>query len=251
MNIDTMTSIALAVAAYNQNGKQYLKEDLWDNEVVKIKTFSNRNILRANLDVDYYSSDTKPTDRPPMLNVTGDDMAEAVKIRDYTRKSLLKLLALQPGEQPTYEVSLYQKLNQAEIHPGDLGFVASAPMYYYNNMQRDNISKRLEEMDSQHVGTLGGKVTLENLEVVRNSYSKTYSGHVIMGISENNLFLFFSSKDLKAISVGDTISINGRIKDHILEKDKYPMTKLHYVNIKGMENAPTITPRTNNHSDLF
>ena len=240
MNIDTMQYIALAVAAYRLNGNCYLKDNVWDTEMVNVKAFSNKSILRTNLNVDHYSSDA--SNQPPMLNLTKTDMEEAVKIRDYTKKNLLKLLALQPGDQPSYEVSLYQKLNQKEIHAGDLGFVASAPMYYYNNKTRDEIEARLAKNESRYVGSLGGRVVLENLEIIRISFSINYQGYVVSGISENNLFLFFSSKNLESLKVGDKISIVGKVKDHLLEKDKYPMTKLNYVTIKGMENAPTITP---------
>ena len=225
MNIDTMQSIALAVAAYRLNGNCYLKDNVWDTEMVNVKAFSNKSILRTNLNVDHYSSDA--SNQPPMLNLTKTDMEEAVKIRDYTKKNLLKLLALQPGDQPSYEVSLYQKLNQKEIHAGDLGFVASAPMYYYNNKTRDEIEARLAKNESRYVGSLGGRVVLENLEIIRISFSINYQG---------------SSKNLESLKVGDKISIVGKVKDHLLEKDKYPMTKLNYVTIKGMENAPTITP---------
>ena len=115
-------------------------------------------------------------------------------------------------------------------------------MYYYNNKTRDEIEARLAKNESRYVGSLGGRVVLENLEIIRISFSINYQGYVVSGISENNLFLFFSSKNLESLKVGDKISIVGKVKDHLLEKDKYPMTKLNYVTIKGMENAPTITP---------
>lgn len=250
MNIDTMKSIALAVAAYKHNGNRYLKENVFDYyEGGQIISYTNKEIVRANLGVDHYSVDSK--DRPPMLNVTQTDIDEAIKIKEYTKKNLLKLLALKPGDQPPYEVSLYQKLNQVEVQAGDLGYVASAPMYYYNNKKRDEINSRLEENKSQHVGTIGGKVSLENFEVTRNTWSDTYQGYVMQGLCEDNLYFFFTSHDVSKIKVGDTISLTGKVKAHLLEKDKYPMTKLNWVKIKGVDNATKNAARTNSHSDLF
>ena len=72
-----------------------------------------------------------------------------------------------------------------------------------------------------------------------------------MGLCDDNLFMFFTSKNIQHIKVGDRINLKGKVKDHILEKEKYPMTKLNYVQIEGVNNETKNTARQFSDSDLF
>ena len=236
-SIDTLEAIAAAVAAWQINGNEYIKDKEWEPGVGNIRRWENREILNNYFRRDYYSEGSIS---PPLISITDEHRDIAEDIRAFSKKLLLKVLAAEPNS-TDYEVMIYQKINQPTISKSDLGYIGSCPAYYYRTVQRDDLKRRLEETQSQHVGSIGGKVTLSDFEITRNHKSVNFGGYVVQGICDNNLFLFFSNKDLSYIRVGDKISLQGKIKDHIMEKDKYPMTKLNYVAIEGDHNETKIS----------
>lgn len=241
----TIDMIALAVAVYQYQSNEYIKEDTWDAGVVN-KKYSNKNIIRANLGFDHYSSQP----HPPIINVLQEHYNIANDIKEYTKKLLMKMISQSPDSYD-YEVQLYKRLNQPTATSNDVGFIASSPMYYYNNKRRDEIKSRLDEGKSHHVGEINGKVELQDFEVTRNQWSNNYQGYVVMGLCNDNLFIFFTDKNVSHIKIGDKINLKGKVKDHVLEKDKYPMTKLKYVKIEGVIDETPSTTRSDSYSDLF
>jgi len=246
-SIDTRDAIAVAVAAYQLNGNQYFKDKEWEPGVGNIKHWENREILRRHFSADYYSSGTIS---PPTVTITDEHYSIVDDILQFSKKLLFKVLSTDPNS-TDYEVVLYQKMNQPTTTMSDLGYIASAPMYYYNTKRREDLKRRLDEEKSQHVGMVGGRVVLKDFEVTRNQWSNNFQGYVVMGLCDDNLFMFFTNKNVSHIKVGDKINLIGKVKDHILEKEKYPMTKLNYVQIEGVTNETTNTARPISDSDLF
>jgi hypothetical protein len=251
--IDTLEALAVAVAAYEHNGNSYLKENKYDydqekNEIRQV-TWSNRSMLRMYYNIDVYSVEATDIDRPPLLKITDEHRAKAEVIRNFTKKLLFKALAYdhKADVYPPFEISIFQKVNQEEISVNDFGFIASAPLYYDKESYKIDLETRM--INSQHAGAIGGRVSLIDFEVTRSSWSNNYQTNIVQGLCDGNLYFFFTGCNVKQ---GEKIEINGRIKSHILEKDKYPMTKLSYVKIKGKEDATktSITP-TNDFSNLF
>ena len=245
--IDSKEAIAAAVAAWQLNGNNYLKEKEWYPEVGNIKRWENKEILSRYLRTDYYSEGTIS---PPLVEVTEEHRAIADDIINYSKKLLFKVLAAEPNSMD-YEVVMYQKLNQSTVSVKDIGYIASAPMYYYGNTRKENLQRRLSEEKSQHVGSIGGRVVLKDFEVIRNHFSVNFQGYVVMGFCEDNLFLFFTNKNIQHIKVGDRINLIGKIKDHLLEKEKYPMTKLNYVHIEGVNDEKKSSTRADSYSNML
>ena len=257
---NTMEALAVAVAAYEHNGNSYLKENKYEydyeqdtnNNTLKTVKWSNRSMLRDYYNVDVYSITAGDLERPPLLKITDEHRVTAEAIRLFTKKLLFKALSYDPktNEQgfPPYDVSIFQKVNQEEVTVNDFGFIASAPLYYDKETYAIELAKRMA--NSQHVGTIGGRVSLIDLEVTRATWSNNYQTTIVQGLCDGNLYFFFSNAIIP-VKQGEKIEINGRIKNHVLEKDKYPMTKLSYVKIKGREDAPKDPAREINHSNLF
>ena len=245
--IDSKEAIAAAVAAWQLNGNNYLKDKEWYPEVGNIKRWANREILSRYLHTDYYSEGTIS---PPLVEITEEHRAIADDIINYSKKLLFKVLAAEPNSMD-YEVVMYQKLNQSTVSVKDIGYIASAPMYYYGNTRKENLQRRLSEEKSQHVGSIGGRVVLKDFEVIRNHFSVNFQGYVVMGFCEDNLFLFFTNKNIQHIKVGDRINLIGKIKDHLLEKEKYPMTKLNYVHIEGVNDEKKSSTRADSYSNML
>jgi hypothetical protein len=254
--LDTLEALAVAVAAYEHNGNSYLKENKYDynqdqNEIRQV-TWSNKSILRMYYNIDVYSEAATDLDRPPLLKITDEHRAKAITIRNFTKKLLFKALAYDHHKTdgfPPFDISIFQKVNQEEITVNDFGFIASAPLYYDKETYAIELEKRMA--NSQHAGSIGGRVSLVDLEVTRAVWSNNYQTTIVQGLCDGNLYFFFSNATVP-VKQGEKIEINGRIKSHVLEKDKYPMTKLSYVKIKGKEDATktSITP-TNDFSNVF
>lgn len=244
---NTLDALAVAVAAYRHNDNSYVKENNYtfdyeqDTNKSEIRTviWSNKSILRYYYNVDVYSNDASLNERPPLLKVTDEDRAKAQDIRTFTKKLLFKAMAFDhsKGEYPPYDVSIFQKVNQDEVKANDFGFIASAPLFYEKEIYRIDLEQRMEQ--SQHVGQIGGRVNLVDLEVTRVIWSNNYQTNIVQGLCDNNLYFFFTNAMLKQ---GEKITLTACIKDHMMEKDKYPMTRLKYVRIKGKEDAQT-TPK--------
>jgi len=257
--LDTLEALAVAVAAYEHNGNSYLKENKYEYEydsnnstIIKSVKWSNRSILRMYYNIDVYSVEATDKHRPPLLKITEEHRAKARAIRNFTKKLLFKALAYDHHKTdgfPPFDISIFQKVNQEEIIVNDFGFIASAPLYYDKETYAIELEKRMA--NSQHAGSIGGRVSLVNLEVTRAVWSSNYQTTIVQGLCDGNLYFFFSNATVP-VKQGEKIEINGRIKSHVLEKDKYPMTKLSYVKIKGKEDAPkTNDVQINNHSNLF
>jgi hypothetical protein len=257
--LDTLEALAVAVAAYEHNGNSYLKENKYDYDyekdtnqsTIKSVTWSNRSILRMYYNIDVYSVEATELSRPPLLKITEEHRAKAQDIRNFTKKLLFKALVYDHKAEgfPPFDISIFQKVNQEEITVNDFGFIASAPLYYDKETYAIELEKRMA--NSQHAGSIGGRVSLIDLEVTRAIWSNNYQTTIVQGLCDGNLYFFFSNATVP-VKQGEKIEINGRIKSHVLEKDKYPMTKLSYVKIKGKEDvSKTNNTQSNDFSNLL
>lgn len=256
--MDTLEALAVAVAAYEHNGNSYLKENKYEYDyeqdtnqsTIKSVTWSNRSILRNYYNIDVYSITASELERPPLLKITEEHRAKAQTIRNFTKKLLFKALAYDYKAEgfPPFDISIFQKVNQEEITVNDFGFIASAPLYYDKESYAIELEKRMA--NSQHAGSIGGRVSLIDFEVTRAIWSNNYQTTIVQGLCDSNLYFFFSNT-IVPVKQGEKIEINGRIKSHVLEKDKYPMTKLSYVKIKGREDAPKTDAQTDDFSNVF
>ena len=255
--MDTLEALAVAVAAYEHNGNSYLKENKYEYDyeqdtnqsTIKSVKWSNRSILRMYYNIDVYSEAATDLDRPPLLKITEEHRAKAQDIRNFTKKLLFKALAYDHKAEgfPPFDISIFQKVNQEEITVYDFGFIASAPLYYDKESYAIELEKRMA--NSQHAGSISGRVSLIDFEVTRSIWSNNYQTNIVQGLCDGNLYFFFTGCFVKQ---GEIVELTGRIKSHVLEKDKYPMTKLTYVKIKGKEDVTkTSITQTDNFSDVF
>ena len=130
-----------------------------------------------------------------------------------------------------YEQLVYLTVNKDKVSLHEVGIVASVPFYYDNSMKKKALTERLDSMDSQWVGSVGNKVVLKDMEIIKKRYSVNYDTTIVHGICDNNLFMFFlnENENTRNIDIGNTVSISAKVKKHVLEDDKYKMTRLYYV----------------------
>lgn len=262
MEFDAIEVIAASVAAYDLNGG-YIKTSEYDyntnQPLPETKKYPNKELVRAYLGLDHYSVDAP---RPPLVKITEQHRLKAEDIRNYSKKAVFKILGRKPQvtafgfdiSTNSYEEQLYQILNQDKVKIPDIGFVASSPHYFFNGKKRDTLKARLSEIQSNHVGVVGGKISLASFEVIRNDKSKNFQGNIVQGICEGNLFMYFASKGSEHLKVGDVIHIEGKVKEHAMEKDTIPMTKIKYVRERNDNNgnvSQTTVVRVDSSSNLF
>lgn len=221
---ETLQVLATAVAIHEYNNGYHKTTDdiIIDNEV-KGKRFANREILRNQFLVDYYSNGASS---PPLVKVRAEHFLKANEIQNYSKKEVFKLL----GNQQGYTTDLYTIINSEYVNATHFGYIASAPFYYENGIKRDFYNDKIKNVQSLHVGLIGTKVHLDDFEIIKNAKSNNFPGYVVQGICEGNLFLFFSRHDVWGkYKIGDKINIYGTVKDHVMEQSTVPMTKLNRV----------------------
>ena len=179
---ETLEVLAAAVAIFEYN-KGYHKQSeniVGDDGREGIK-YANREILRSQFLVDYYSGSKKP----PLVKVYDRHREEAERIREYTKKEIFNVLA----NKESYNTNLYEIINREYVTGSNFGFVASAPFYFKYSKEKDFYKERINNLQSKHVGAKDTKVYLDNFEVIRNNKSNNYPGYIIQGICEGNLYL--------------------------------------------------------------
>lgn len=219
---DTLEVLAAAVAIYEHNGGYFkTSEDIISEDGKSTyKRWANREILRGQFLVDYYSN---VVNRPPLVKVTDEHRAKAEEIREYSKKEIMNLLA----DRKSYATDVYEIVNRKYAIASNFGYIASAPFYLKYSKDKDHYKNSLSNIQSNHVAEIGSRVFLDDFEIIRNNKSNNYPGYVIQGICEGNLFLFFTRYDsFGEYKVGDKINIQGKVKDHVMEQSTIPMTKL-------------------------
>lgn len=250
--IPIIEALALSVAVFEHNGNSYVKDNQWDAGVVNILKHSNKDIMRANLGYDHYSIGI--ANSPPLIKAKSNHFEKAQDIKNYCKKLLFKLLDNDDKNKADYETTLYKTINKETFTPSDIGFVASAPYYYQKSLMQDSLQLKLASEENSHVGIVGGKVAFDKFEIYRVITSAKYQGWVVQGFGDNKYLMFFANMDRYPrfeYKPGDVIGLQGKVKDHVLELDKYPMTKLTYVKIIGDKHEISNPSRTNISSDLF
>lgn len=239
---NTIEVLAASIAIFEHN-KGYVKETSIEDDFNN-KNYSNKEILRNFLSIDVYS---KPSNLPNIL-VTDSHREQARKIRDYTKKEIFNLISAQKS----YNVTLYEILNQEYVTLSNLGFVASAPLYFKYSTEKDFFKEKVKDIKSNHVGMIGGNAILDDFEIIKIRKSKNYEGWIILGICEGNLFLFFTkSESFSRYKLGDKIHITGTVKDHVIENDSIPTTKINRVYERIEPNATNGLVRADSNSNVF
>jgi hypothetical protein len=223
---DSQDVLAAAVAAYELNGNRYFKSNEFGLDSYTIDKWANKEILKAHFKLDHYSDDAT---RPPVLSITEAHSNKAKEIKKFTAKSIFGLISKGATDNVPYEQTVYIALNKEKVINYDFGIIASAPFYYDNSMKAKALMARLDSLDSNWVGSVSNKIVLANMEIIKKHHSITYDSYIVHGICDNNLFMFFLNQDSENMQIGGTVSISAKVKSHVMEKDKYQMTRLYYV----------------------
>lgn len=145
------------------------------------------------------------------------------KILSYYKGLLFKVLrgtALNAFEKQV--VSIIEKEQITTIY--DVAIIASLPSSYERSLKRDIIKERLNFARGGFISTVGSKVTLDDVEIIKNVFSVNFQTFFVTGITPLDQPLFFSHK--KELRIGSKISVTGIVKAH-----KENITQLNRVKV--------------------
>lgn len=162
--------------------------------------------------------DDNPTNRELLFKFledtskfTKEDYEQGKSIIDYYKGLTFKILK---GTQlNTFEKQVLSIVEKETIDSiFDVAIIASLPSSFEKAVKSDRIKERLDEAKGGLISTVGSRVVVSNVEIVKCSFSKVYKVFFVTGITEQNQPLYFSYKN--EISPGSVISLSGTIKAH-------------------------------------
>lgn len=185
---------AAACAAQRINGSyvKYLNPDI-NPEV----TETNRMIM------DRFLSN------PDSIDQVDRDMAE--KVRTYYKAFTFKILrGIKLNE---FDNNAMLIANRDTITSSyDVAVTCSLPSCYARGVARDEVNRRIEFANGGYVGSLGAKVQLKSIEVIKSNFSQQYGVYFVTGITPEDQVVFFSYRN--TIDPGKIINIAGTVKAH-------------------------------------
>lgn len=200
---------AAACAANRINGSYIKYEDFREHGPVRLR---NRDLMMLVL---------------RESSATAEDIEMGVAARQYFQGLLLKQLT---GKINSFEQSSLACAGKDSIMDNDyltLSIIASLPASYSRGLERDRSKEEMSYIleNSSHIGQLGDKIYLPDVQVLRSVYSINYNTHFITGVSDKNV-VFFAYKE--PLTIGAKVNISGRTKQH---RDQ-GQTQLNRVKIK-------------------
>jgi hypothetical protein len=92
----------------------------------------------------------------------------------------------------------------------DVAVIASLPASYEKSVKRDDVDRRINFASGGYISTVGNKVNVTNVEVLKCVYSEKWGTNFVTGITSEDQVVFFAYKN--QLEVGKTISIQGIVK---------------------------------------
>ena len=204
--INCVELLAIAYAAYRQNGNELLRDSVKDRVAngVLVKEFAQHG---------------KPT-----VTVTDEDRTQARAIRDYiTQRVMLSKLTGKQLSEFIYKISSI--ISEEQTSAINAGLIAWAPKIFVDLQKSDEAQQEFSMLgiSSVYIGAVGSKVELEFHTITKrwtNHYACfRYTGHDGNG----NLVGFLSKHDYPAV-----VRLKARIKAH--ETGKLTGGKTTYIN---------------------
>jgi hypothetical protein len=92
----------------------------------------------------------------------------------------------------------------------DVAVITSLPSSYERGVKQQNIDQRINFARGGYVGSVGNKIQVDNIEVLKCVYSEKWGTHFATCITNEDQVLFFAIKN--KLEIGKTISIQGAVK---------------------------------------
>jgi len=183
-----------AVAAQRINGK-YVKLSMISESDPAINQQSNRQIVNSLL--------------ADPFTITDEDREQGKQVRTFFQAFTFKIL--QGKALNEFNNTAMLIANRDVITSDyDVAVITSLPSSYERGVKQQTVDQRINFARGGYVGTVGNKIQLANVEVLKCVYSEKWGTHFATCITGEDQVLFFAIKN--KLEVGNTISIQGTVK---------------------------------------
>lgn len=207
-----------AAAAATRINNGYLKEAKFEYDEDKGGTFlvaeANKVMVRKLLEANQ--------------GWTEEDVARGAEARAYwAQGGLIKLMEGSANSFETTAISIAQK--EVIDSAYDLAVLSSLIASAERGSKRDELAQVKRVAGSRHVGAVGEKITLTNMEVLSSRYVESIGKYRNEAKLEGNLYAWWGNEIKTA-----TVSVKGKIKAHITDRDTgAKVTQLNYTKVEG------------------
>lgn len=220
----TQRVLELACAAQRTN-KAYLKdaESVFDSEgKFLFMKHSNKLLIRWALGIDRYAGVEKEF-APQDIFIEDCDKSLAEDIRKYYRRLMFSAIK---GDNE-FQTEVNALLNEDEIQPNKIGYIACLPSVYLKDSSRNSFEKRVRDLDNSYLADADQWIVNKDCEILQCIRSKNFDAWNVDAIIENKLVSWFSKFEVK---IGPAVLIKGKVKDHSHNwLTKKETTRLNYV----------------------
>jgi hypothetical protein len=141
--------------------------------------------------------------------ITEEDMEQGKKVRAFYQAYTFKIL--QGKRLNEFDNTAMLLANREVIESSyDVAVIASLPSCYERGVERQSVEQRINFARGGYIGTVGNKIQVANIEVLKCVYSEKWGTHFATCITSEDQVLFFAIKN--KLEVGKTISIQGTVK---------------------------------------
>ncbi len=183
-----------AVAAQRINGA-YVKLSMISESDPSINQQSNRQIVNSFL--------------ADPFTITDEDREEGLKVRAFFQAYNFKILQ---GKALSEFNNTAMLISNRDVITSDydVAVITSLPASYERGVKQQNVDQRINFARGGYVGTVGNKIQVANVEVLKCIYSEKWGTHFATCITNEDQVLFFAYKN--KLEIGNTISIQGTVK---------------------------------------
>ena len=183
-----------AVAAQRTNGK-YVKLSMISESDPAINQQSNRQIVNSFL--------------ADPISITDEDREQGKKVRAFFQAFAFKIL--QGKALSEFNNTAMLIANRDVITSDyDVAVITSLPSSYERGVKQQTVDQRINFARGGHIGSIGNKIEVKNIEVLKCVYSEKWGTHFATCITSEDQVLFFAMRN--KLEVGKTISIQGTVK---------------------------------------
>jgi hypothetical protein len=183
-----------AVAAQRINGK-YVKLSMISESDPAINQQSNRQIVNSFL--------------ADPFTITDEDREQGKQVRAFFQAYTFKILQ---GKSLSEFNNTAMLISNRDVITSDydVAVITSLPASYERGINLQTIDQRINFARGGYIGTVGNKIQVDNIEVLKCVYSGKWGTHFATCITSEDQVLFFAIKN--RLEVGKTISIQGTVK---------------------------------------
>lgn len=222
----TQRVLELACAAQRHN-KVYLKEieSVFDNEgKFRFLKHTNKSLIRWALGIDKYAGQA-PEFVPQDIFIQDCDKEQAEEIKKFYRR--LVFSAIKGDNEFQTEVNTI--LGTETVPANKIGYIACLPSTYARDYSKNQMEKRIKNLDEGFVGDIGEVLLNKDCEILECARSKNFDAWNIYAIMDNKMVAWMGKKEVK---IGVAVVTGAKVKDHSEHwKYKNPVTRLNYVKV--------------------